>query len=296
MAELKIRKVTSVEEFAHFTEMSAKHGLRPGIDDGKSFLAADPDGFFIGELDGKKIASISAVVYKNKLAFVGLLIVDKAFRGKGYGGKMLREGLARVPQEWNAGLDAEEGTTPIYEKKGFKTMWTNTRFELDPSVIVTKQSLSDGIIKSTAEVNFNQLADYDAVMFGAPRDSFLKEWIAAPHARGFAAVNSSGELLGYTVIRKVIVDGEGYRVGPLFANNLDTARNLLAAAAKFASDTTPDDKYVYIDVPDRNPQAVGLVQEMSGVDINYPTYRMYTKGDPNLPMTKIYGMTSIELG
>ena len=55
-------------------------------------------------------------------------------------------------------------------------------------------------------------------MFGSLRHSFLKKWITAPHSRSFAAVNSSGELLGYTVIRKVVGVDQGYRIGPLFAN------------------------------------------------------------------------------
>ena len=78
-------------------------------------------------------------------------------------------------------------------------------------------------------------------------------------------MNSNGELLGYTVIRKVVGADQGYKIGPLFANEPDVARHLLTAAAEFAS-TTPYDRYVYIIVPvDRNSQAVELVKEMNGV-------------------------------
>ena len=76
---------------------------------------------------------------------------------------------------------------------------------------------------------------------------------------------------------------------------LDTARMLLVNALKVASSTT-DDRLVYIDVPiDLNPNAVKLVEELKG-SAGFTTHRMYSKGMPDIPGTKIYGVTSLELG
>ena len=120
---------------------------------------------------------------------------------------------------------------------------------------------------------YGVLVPYDAGVFGARRHTFLKKWITAPHARGFAAVDSSGELLGYTVIRKTIRDGEGYKIGPLFADGLDMAHSLFRAAAEVAATSTPGDSDVALDMPiDFNPQAVEMVEKLGGVRV-YTTHR-----------------------
>jgi hypothetical protein len=49
------------------------------------FAAADPEGFFIGELDGAPAATVSCVNYGVSFAFLGLYIVRQDLRGRGYG-------------------------------------------------------------------------------------------------------------------------------------------------------------------------------------------------------------------
>ena len=66
-------------------EWAAKEGWNPGLYDGESFHAADPDGFILGLLDDEPIASISAVKYGTSFGFIGFYIVKPEYRGKGYG-------------------------------------------------------------------------------------------------------------------------------------------------------------------------------------------------------------------
>ena len=298
MEGFKIRSVTCVQELSYALQLAAAEGWRPGVGDAESFYAADSTGFFIGELNGRKIGTVSAVKYDSRLSFGGFLIVENAYRGQGYGLALLNAGIASCGQR-NIALDSVAEYSDLYNRHGFKKVWTNRRFELDPLVALPIMELEPSppnvTVKSTAEIDFSQLAEYDAVMFGVSRHSFLTKWIAGSQSKGFAAVSSAGELLGYIVIRKTMVDGEGYKIGPLFADTLDTARMLLMNALKVASSTT-DDRLVYIDVPiDLNPNAVKLVEELKG-SAGFTTHRMYSKGMPDIPGTKIYGVTSLELG
>lgn len=291
----QVRRVISADELSRINDLDVREGR---VDDVKCFYSADPTGFFVGELNGKKISTVSVVKYENKTAFVGLYGVDKPYRGKKYGIKTFTAGLASVDTSYNLGLNAEVQYSHLYERHGFRKTWTNMRFKIDPEVVLAAgadQAHSELTVKSTAEVDFDHLVEYDATIFGAPRHAFLKCWINAPNSKGFAAVSSSGELLGYTVIRKMILDGEGYRIGPLFANQLTTARTLLTAAAKIAS-IRPENRYMKIDVPgDINPQARELSEEMGGVSV-LTAYRMYTKGMPEMLIANVYGVTTLELG
>ena len=45
------------------TEFESMEGIMPALDDHQLFYNTDPDGFYIGQLDGKTISSISLVKY-----------------------------------------------------------------------------------------------------------------------------------------------------------------------------------------------------------------------------------------
>ncbi len=86
---LSIRRMTRDEvEFA--IDLAAEEGWNPGIHDGRCFYATDPNGFFVGELDGELVGSISAVAYDDSFGFIGLYIVKPEFRGKGIGTRLGR--------------------------------------------------------------------------------------------------------------------------------------------------------------------------------------------------------------
>ena len=58
---LRIRRMTEAE-VAFAIDLAAEEGWNPGIHDGECFYAADPNVFFVGELDGELVGSISAVL------------------------------------------------------------------------------------------------------------------------------------------------------------------------------------------------------------------------------------------
>ena len=78
---------------------------------------------------------------------------------------------------------------------GSRKCGLNCRFEIDPLVALPimepKPPKSSVTVKPTAEIDFSQLAEYDAVMFGASRHSFLKKWITGSQSKGFTAVSST---------------------------------------------------------------------------------------------------------
>jgi hypothetical protein len=49
-------------------------GWNPGLADAKCFNTVDPEGFFIGELEGAPAATISCVNYDDRFAFLGFYI------------------------------------------------------------------------------------------------------------------------------------------------------------------------------------------------------------------------------
>ena len=80
-------KLMKEEDLKMVRDWTASEGWNPGIEDYKSFQKIDPNGFFLGYLDGEPITSIGAVDYDGKYGFVGWYITKPEYRGKGYGFK-----------------------------------------------------------------------------------------------------------------------------------------------------------------------------------------------------------------
>jgi GNAT superfamily N-acetyltransferase len=101
--QLQIRGMRRDEvEFA--IDLAAGEGWNPGVHDGACFYATDPNGFFVAELDGELVGSISTVSYGDSFGFMGLFIVKPEYRGTGIGARLGKKGLAYLTDH-NIGLD-----------------------------------------------------------------------------------------------------------------------------------------------------------------------------------------------
>jgi len=83
----------------------------------------------------------------------------------------------------------------------------------------------------------------------------------------------------------------GFKIGPLFADSPDIAEKLFGALAGKVSPQTP----LFLDIPATNPAALSLAQGHRMTPV-FETGRMYNKEAPAVPMEKIFGATSFELG
>jgi GNAT superfamily N-acetyltransferase len=277
--QLQIRWMRRDEvEFA--IDLAAGEGWNPGVHDGACFYATDPNGFFVAELDGELVGSISTVSYGDSFGFMGLFIVKPEYRGTGIGARLGKKGLAYLADH-NIGLDGVVEQQPKYQRHGFRTAYRNLRYE----GVGGSGSMPDGVV-AIAEVRFEDLLEYDARMFPVPRPQFLSCWIDQPEGAALAVVEDDG-LAGYGVIRKC---RSGYKIGPLFADNTQIAETLFAALTS----EVPGEP-IFLDTPEVNPAAVELA-ERHHMSVVFETARMYSKGEPALPMNRIFGVTSFELG
>ncbi|MDF1683474.1 MAG: GNAT family N-acetyltransferase [Legionellaceae bacterium] len=264
-------------------DWSRRAGWNPGLHDARCFYTADPQGFFVGKLDDKAIAVGSAVIYDDNFAFCGCYMVDPAYQGQGYGLTLTHKRLAHVKQR-NAGLDGVLNMLKKYERLGYVTAHYNARYEIQPQLIIDAPLTSD--IIPVKNLPFSTLAEYDRRHFPAPRDKFLRCWVAQPGARSLGFMKA-GVLCGYGVIRPC---HEGFKIGPLFANDRSIAHALFLNLIQHASG-----EVVYLDCPTNNPDAMALVKYYDLKQV-FETARMYLRGEPDISVKHIYGMTSFELG
>ena len=300
-----VRRLASAEEVRQvMSERVASYGWRPGALDHVSFFAADERGFFVGELDGRPISCLAIVRYADNYAFLGNYMVDEPYQGKGYGLQTWKTAMtmANIHEGCNQGGDGVEEKELMYRNLGCKPAWYDQRFDFVASQASTNLSgisLPPAVkIQPVCQVEFQDLLDYDTSIHVFPRRSFLEKWVFAPNCRAYAATNDNGEIVGYVVVRTTIKQEEGWRIGPVFADNSLIARNLYRAVFDKVAAEDPSG-IVAVDVPYGdivNPEALQIVKELSGTP-SFKCVRLYTKGIPSgIPLKKIFGLTTIEIG
>ena len=260
-------------------DWAAVEGWNPGIHDAGCFHAADPDGFLVGLLGDEPIGGISVVAYDDRFGFLGLYIVRPAYRGRGFGIALWNAGMARLGERI-VGLDGVVEQQPNYRRAGFALACRNERYEG-----VGGGAAPDGVV-ALSDVPFDGIANYDSRLFGARRPAFLERWLAQPRAQARAVV-TDGVLAGYGVIRAC---RHGHKIGPLFADSPDLAEALYASLVA----GVPGEP-VFLDVPQANADAVALAQRHDMRSV-FQTARMYRGGDPEIPVARVFGVTTFELG
>ncbi len=102
-------------------------GWNPGREDAEAFLAADPGGFLMAEVDGAPAASLSIVRSEGEHAFLGLYICRPDLRGRGVGHALWREEMDRLAQR-SVGLDGAPAQQANYARSGFAPSHRTIRF------------------------------------------------------------------------------------------------------------------------------------------------------------------------
>ena len=215
-------RVMRREEVSLAIDLAAAEGWNPGLNDAECFFAADVNGFLIGELAGKMVGCVSSVSYAGRFGFVGLYIVRPEFRGRGFGIQLWQAALERL-RGHNIGLDGVLAQQGNYSKSGFRLAYRNVRYRGQAQSAERPAS-----VLPAAVVGFTTIREYDRRIFPEQRDDFLRTWLAQPAVGAFAAV-IDGRLTGYTVVRKC---RDGWKIGPLAADNATVARDLYDAASR----------------------------------------------------------------
>ncbi|MFV5992347.1 GNAT family N-acetyltransferase [Streptomyces sp. NPDC056231] len=264
-------------------EWAHTEGWNPGRTDSHAFFATDPCGFLIGRLDGEPVSSVSVIRYGSGFGFLGFYLTRSELRGRGYGIQVWRAGMDRLAGR-NVGLDGVVAQQPNYRKSGFRPAWTNMRWEgLPPTDITAPPGV---FLVDARSLPFDRLVAFDRRFFPAERDSFLAPWVAAPMRTALAAV-ADGEMQGFAVLRPCRTSS---RIGPLHATSSEVAAALVSALSATAPETE-----IAVDVPDINPAAVRLAEQL-GLTPSFETARMYTGPTPDVDHTGLFGITSLELG
>jgi len=294
----KVRAMTR-EELDIAVNWAAGEGWNPGKADAEAFWQADPDGYFVLELDGQMIGSGSAVSYDGRYGFMGFYIVKPEHRRQGKGGNlsqiMLDTMKHRLAPGAAIGIDGVFAMQEAYARLGFVFSHRNLRMEgvaskLDYDSTVCRplyppggsDVAADEQISSTLE----ELIEADKQWFGCSRPRFLRKWLA-PEVGRTIVYRKDGKIAGYGTVRQCI---KGYKIGPLFAPDAAVAEELFRALTAHI-----DGQVIFLDAPEVNTAAMELAAKHS-LKESFGCARMYIGAPPVVDINQVFGITTFELG
>ncbi|MBT2444781.1 GNAT family N-acetyltransferase [Streptomyces sp. ISL-36] len=288
----------TLRDWALVRTWAAAEGWNPGAADAPAFFAQDPEGFFLGRIDGEPVSAVSVVNYSDRYAFLGFYLVRPDLRGLGHGLATWRAALAHAGER-TVGLDGVPDQQDNYRRSGFTAAYRTARYvgelrapaaltappvpapDVDPAVLPT--------VVPAARVDPAALAAYDSACHPADRPRFLAPWLTTPGHRALVRI-TAGRPTGYGVVRPAEDEA---RIGPLFADTPADAAALLDALA--AEARAFGSARIAIDMPESNPAAARLARER-GLEATFETARMYTGPIRPVAQERVFGVTTLELG
>lgn len=229
--------------------------------DWERFLRASPEGCFVAEVDGKVVGTATTMVYEGRLAWIGMVLVDPDYRGRGIGTELLEKTIdyldaRRIP---TMKLDATPQGKPIYARLGFAAEYEIERWELRRAAEAATAPAASAL------AGLEEILRVDREIFGADRGDLLRS--LDREAPEFTLMTSSpGHLTGYALGRR---GSRADHLGPWMARDEASARDLLDRFLRCSGRET-----VFVDCLKENPCTRQLVRSR-GFEFSRPLTRMY---------------------
>jgi GNAT superfamily N-acetyltransferase len=272
--EIRVMKPADTSAGMRLKEMA---GWNQTEEDWSRFLEANPDGCFAAEWNGHIAGTVTTIVYSNVLAWIGMVLVDPRFRGKGIGTALLNKALDHLTARQIPcfKLDATPEGRPIYERQGFQVEYAIERCSLKrPGNSRTEAAQSERMEGPNSEgtAALETVMAMDREIFGADRSGLLRS-VASAAPQFVIATQRGPSLEGYALGRK---GSRADHLGPWVARSASVAREILE---QFLVRSKRD--VVFVDALPENAWAPALLAE-HGFRHSRSLTRMY-RGRNNYP-------------
>jgi len=266
--EPSIRRLTH-DDIPQAMRLKDAAGWNQTAADWQIFISSNSAGCFAAEHDGRLIGTVTTIVYEERFAWIGMLLVDLQFRGRGIGRALLEHAIRHLDKRGIAcaKLDATPQGKPLYQKLGFVA-----EYEIERWALPRPPGQENAAALAPAEGDLAAALKLDREIFGADRGSVLRR--VARSAPEFVQIARGGnEIAGYTFGRHGSLADH---LGPWVAREKATASMQLD---QFLRHSTRE--LLFVDCVLENSWAAPLARAR-GFELSRPLTRMF-RGENRYP-------------
>jgi predicted GNAT family N-acyltransferase len=232
-------------------------------------LIRNPQNICLSVLDEEKIiGTATAINYNNEIAWIGMVLVDREYRGKGISKMLLSVLLEKLKSCKSVKLDATPAGQPVYKKYGFKDEYLIHRM-IAPDIRM-KQQAEQLPLKQIFASDIDAVVEFDMKIFGADRKQLI-HYLVNNFSNNCWMLISNGQITGIALGRK---GARFYQIGPVMALNPENAKILILKSLEKLIG-----KPVVIDIPDDKKELAEWLESI-GFSSQRNFFRMYRNEKP----------------
>tara|TARA_Y100001980_G_C14556854_1_gene351429 strand:+ start:42905 stop:43762 length:858 start_codon:yes stop_codon:yes gene_type:complete len=219
-------------------------------------------------LDGENVVgSITSTNFKNQVAWIGMMLVSKLYRGKGISKLLMTTMIESLKDCESIKLDATPAGAHVYTKLGFQDEYEI--FRMTHTGERNMDEPENTMVREIDDVALSSIFALDQKVFGTDRSGLLK-YLLEQGANVNGCISKNGKVDGYLLTRP----GTNFtQMGPVIAESSDGAIRLVENAM------TKIHGSMVIDVLADKKGLVGWLEE-AGFSTQRSFTRMYLKGNP----------------
>src|SRR5436189_3549260 len=231
----------ALEDLDDALGLSSAVGWNQRLDDWRMLLRLAPAGAFAAR-DASDVSDVSDVYHRalvgtaigidyGGFAWIAMMLVDPAWRGRGVGRRLLEAAMDAVPSHLPIRLDATPVGRPLYQRYGFEDEAALSRHVIDARL----KRIAPSIVRPLTDADLAIVVEQDRETFGGTRGAVL-DW-AFHSAPQYAYVVRSDDTgrgpIHYCLGRQGRLFDQ---IGPVVAGDDGIAHALVSAALAAAGD------------------------------------------------------------
>jgi hypothetical protein len=208
-------------------KLSNAEGWNQTEKDWKLLLESPQNVCLLAECNKKIVGTTTAMNYANQIAWIGMVLVDKEYRGQGVSKLLLTKILKKLESFASIKLDATPAGQQVYKKFDFKDEYLIARLATG-----SMKNLSfddDSVLAESIQwKDIEEITAFDEHVFGTNRRQLIESLVKRyPHKAWLLRRNNS--IAGFALGR----EGNKYhQVGPVFGSTSDDVKILIRKALK----------------------------------------------------------------
>lgn len=208
-------------------KLSNAEGWNQTEKDWKLFIEKPENVCMVAECGNKVIGTTTAINYSNQVAWIGMVLVDKEYRGQGVSKLLLADIFKKLEFCKSIKLDATPAGQQVYKKFDFKDEYLIAR--MTNLSMKNLPSHNDNDIPEPIQLkHLPEIIALDEIVFGANRTQLIKSLVREYPGKAWL-VKRNNRITSFVLGR----DGNKYHhIGPVVASNTTDAKILITKALK----------------------------------------------------------------